>query len=177
MAKRKRKPGNRPAFQVKPVKNYRSDEYVMYIKSAETGILQAATIDSALTDGEVDTEIQTLIKQLQTPQGYRDLFSPQEADEDEDSPIPKEVFVRHFILLNLRQTFEEYPPLEAEDLVGVLKVIRSSIKHWGRKDRRHGYLTFLEGFMADLGTTVQRRSEEEAKEMGLDKLEPPQEIE
>ena len=39
MAKRKRKPGG--GSKLKPIKDYRSDEYIPYIFKAEAGILEA----------------------------------------------------------------------------------------------------------------------------------------
>ncbi len=60
MAKRKRRPGH--GSKLRPVKDYRDDEYVPYIFKAESGILQAWTLKPDLRDGDVRQALRGLIK-------------------------------------------------------------------------------------------------------------------
>ena len=76
MAKRKRKPGERQGFKLNLSKDYRSERYVMYIANTETGILQAATIEPDLTDGEVSAALEDLIWQLEQPELATLLLGP-----------------------------------------------------------------------------------------------------
>jgi len=73
--------------------------------------------------------------------------------------------VASIIVRNLRQLFADTPPLDATDLKGVLNVILHSVKFWGKKDRRRGYLRFLEGFMSELGTSIVELSDDDLEDL------------
>ncbi len=172
MAKRKRKPGRSKGFKLRLAKNYRSDKYVPYIMNAEIGILQASAIDPDLTDGDVSQALMDLISQLEEPETLSKLL-PTEAFDG-----PKEVdinghqgptdFVQSLIMMNLRTAFDQYGPLGAEDVIGILDVIKTSVKRWNIGMHRRGYLTYLEGFLGQMGVTVRELSEEEVEAFGLD---------
>ena len=163
MAKRKRTAGNRKGFQLRVDKDYRTEAYVMYIVNAEIGILQAATIDPEVTDGDVFRALENLISQLQEPEALPSLLlgdtseAVQEYTSDTSSDL--RAYVQHFILTNLKHAFEEHGPLEAEDVIGVLGVIRTSVKRWNVGMHRRGYLTYLEGFLGQMGVNVEEISE------------------
>ena len=75
MAKRKRNRGS--GSKLRPIKDYRDDEYIPYIFKTETGILQAWTIETKLTDGDVRQALRGLIKQIsetdELPAALRDF--------------------------------------------------------------------------------------------------------
>jgi len=171
MAKRKRKPGDRKGFQLKLDKDYRSEAYVMYITYAETGILQAATIDSEVTDGDVFRALEDLISQLQEPEALTRLLPGDTAAADQEPSSETsnglQGYIQHFILMNLKSIFEKHGPLEAEDVIGVLSVIRTSIKRWNVGMHRRGYLTYLEDFLGQMGIAVEEISAEEAEALGI----------
>ena len=164
MAKRKR--GKRKGFKLQITPDYRSERYVMYIMSAETGILEAATIDPDLTDGEVSQALQGLITELQEPQTFTNLFSAQSAETDEPA-LGEDGLVQQMVLMNLRRAFDKHGPLGAEDVVGILEVIKTSAKRWGVGPHRRGYLTYLAGFLAQAGIEPKLLTEEELSALGL----------
>ena len=53
--------------------------------------------------------------------------------------------------MNLQSAFEDNGPLEAEDVIGILGVIKTSVKRWSIGAHRRGYLTFLEDFLGQAG--------------------------
>ncbi|GAB4433822.1 MAG: hypothetical protein Fur0044_31280 [Anaerolineae bacterium] len=165
MAKRKRKPGEREGFKLNLTPDYRSEQYVMYIVNAETGLLQAGTIDPDLTDGDVSQALDDLIARLKQPEGAQLLLGP--AASSETKVEGEHAFAQHFVLMNLRSAFERYGPLEVEDVIGILGVIKSSVKKWSTGMHRRGYLTFIEGFLGQMGVKVQQLSAEEAEALGL----------
>ncbi|NJN98972.1 MAG: hypothetical protein HC875_35200 [Anaerolineales bacterium] len=169
MAKRKRVPGERPGFKLNISQDYRSERYVMYIVNAETGLLQAGTVDPDLTDGDVNQALEDLIARLKQPEAAHLLLSPRSSEpEDSEAKVEGEhAFVQHFVLMNLRSAFERYGPLDAEDVIGILGVIKSSVKKWSTGMHRRGYLTFIEGFLGQMGVKVQQLSDEEADELDL----------
>ena len=176
MAKRKRKPGERKGFKLSPVKNYRSERYTFYIMSAETGILQATKIDSGLTDGDVFQALRSLSSRLQEPEALPTLLPAASSDEASsealevtpgDSESQKNL-VQTLILNNLKLAFERHGPLAADDVIGIFDVIRSSIKKWGVGMHGRGYLTYIEGFLGQVGIETWQLSGEEARELGLD---------
>jgi hypothetical protein len=171
MAKRKRKPGSRKGFKLRMDKNYRDERYVMYIANAETGILQAGTIDADLTDGDVYRALEDLISKLQKPGTYEKLFPremPKEPDEvDPDDRKDIDGMVQGFILMNLRSAFQKHGPLEAEDVIGILGVIKTSVKRWSVGMHRRGYLTYIEGFLGQMGVRTWQLSPEEVENLEL----------
>jgi hypothetical protein len=169
MAKRKRKPGEREGFKLNLSKDYRSERYVMYIANAETGLLQAGTVDPDLTDGEVSQALEDLMVRLKQPELAEALLSQKtgEPQSSEDKIEGKHAFVQRFVLMNLHSAFERYGPLDAEDVIGILGVIKSSVKKWSVGMHRRGYLTFIEGFLGNMGVKVQKLTAEEAEALGL----------
>ncbi len=169
MAKRKRKPGSRKGFKLNIAKNYRDDRYVIYIANAETGILQAGTIEANLTDGDVYQALEDLISQLQEPDTYSKLFTSETSEEPDEleKKKKKEIdgLVQTLILMNLRSAFQEHGPLEAEDVIGILGVIKTSVKRWSVGMHRRGYLTYIEGFLGQMGVKTWQLSPEEVENL------------
>lgn len=163
MAKRKR--GKRKGFSLELAEDYRSEKYVIYIANAETGILQAGTIDSELTDGDVYEALSDLISQLKDADTFQKLFAPRPADEDQTEGEKIDGPVQLFIIMNLRHAFEQHGPLAAKDVIGILDVIRTSVKRWSHGMHRRGYLTFIEGFLGQMGVKSWQLSEEEVENL------------
>lgn len=156
MAKRKRKPGR--GSKLRPIKDYRSDEYLPYIFKAETGILKAWGIEPDMTDGNVRQALRELISQLKESST---LPRPLTADVTSE-PVRIEAeriedLIQNFILYHLRQAFEAQGPLSIEDLIGVLKTINHSIGAWNVGMNQQGYLNYLEGFLGKMGVTTTRQ--------------------
>lgn len=175
MAKRKRKPGDRGGFKLNLSKDYHSERYVMYLMNVEIGLLQAGTINEDLTDGEVIEALEDLILQLQEPELFTQLLlSP----TPEEPPAVKDdgtyTLAQHLILMNLRSAFKQYRPLEAEEVIGILEVIKTSVKRHSVGMHRRGYLNFLEGFLGQMGVQVREISAEEANDLGLRQLDDPE---
>jgi hypothetical protein len=170
MAKRKRVAGERPGFKLNLTPDYRSERYTIYIANAETGLLQAGTIDPDLTDGDVIQALDDLIARLKQPEGPSLLLSPAAQDEAQGAEAKVEeehAFAQNLVLMNLRSAFERYGPLDAEDVIGILGVIKSSVKKWSTGMHRRGYLTFIEGFLGEMGVKVWQLSDEEVDELDL----------
>lgn len=167
MAKRKRNRGS--GSKLRPIKDYRDDEYIPYIFKTETGILQAWTIEPALTDGDVRQALRGLIKQIseanELPQALRDFEEENTTSVDTADP---EGLLAQFILNGLGLAFQENGPLVAEDVVGVLKTINGSVGTWNIGMRQQGYLRYLRQFLGQMGVESRILTEEEVKELGLD---------
>ena len=167
----KRKRGKRKGFTLQLEKDYRSEAYVPYIVRIESGILQAATIDPDLTDGDVDQALRHFMAELQSPEALTRLLPAKtdEASPDAESQKTKQDFIQFFVFLNLQDAFaEQLRPISAEDVSGIFGVLRSSLKSWGHGAHRRGYITYLEGFLGQMGIATRRLSEEEAAALGLE---------
>ena len=148
MAKRKRKPGSGSAKSVlKPIKDYRDDQYVPYIYGGERGIINVWQSWPEMTDGDVRQALRKLIK---IGQGWA-----QPADSPADLTVPSLEFAfedRHDILCSaiiagLKDVFAESGPLTVEDLLGVLKQMNYSIGNMNTGMRQQSYLRFVAGFL------------------------------
>ncbi len=173
MAKRKR--GGRKGFSLKLETDYRSERFTMYIANAETGILQASKVAPELTDGDVSQGLADLIAALNDPvQAEKLLASRTQADDEESSQKQDDLgLVPHFIMINLRMAFDQYGPLPAEDVIGILDVIKTSVKRWGHGAHRRGYLTFIEGFLGRAGIETRLLTPEEVENLEFYRAEPP----
>jgi len=172
MAKRKRKPGSRKGFKLRPVKDYRSSDFTYYTMNAEIGILQASKIEPDLKDSNVSESLKDLITRLEEPEALPKLL-PAETSADVDEVVRSDSqrelnIVQALILSNLRRAFDKHGPLEAEDVAGILDVIKTSVKRWSVDRRGRGYLTYIEEFLGQMGIDVQEISKEQARALGLD---------
>lgn len=167
MAKRKRIPGG--GSKLRPIKDYRSPEYVPYIFGAETGILQAWKVEPDIRDGDVRQALRDLISPVQKSGELPETLTRPAREEFEIEATGKESLLRELILHNLSLAFEKHGPLDGEDLVGVLKVINGSIGAWNIGMSGRGYLNYLEGFMGQMGASTVALPPEEVKRLGLDK--------
>jgi hypothetical protein len=169
MAKRKHVRGE--GSKLRPIKDYRAPEYTMYIAQAETGILQAWAIDRSLSDGDVREGLRKLIAEIERanelPLILQDLEAKREKVDlgEEDNPFVP------FILLGLQHAFKEAGSLPAEDVVGILRTINSSVGTWNIGLKQQGYLNYIAQFLGQLGVNPRLLSEDEVMELGLDQLD------
>jgi hypothetical protein len=165
MAKRKR--GKRKGFNLELAEDYRAEKYVIYIASAETGILQAGTIHTDLTDGDVYQALGDLIADLKEPDIFQQLFFPKDEESQPEQNEEKRAdgMISFLIVSNLKTAFEKHGPLRAEDVIGILDVIRTSVKRWSHGMHRRGYLTYIEGFLGQMGIKTWQLSEEEVENL------------
>lgn len=177
MAKRKRSPGSGPKLH--PVKEYRSDQYTPYIFKAETGILQAWTIEPDLRDGDVRETLRGLISSIkktgELPEALtQGVEGSTDSDEEvEVAPAAIKSLIEYFILINLRDAFQKNGILSAEDTVGILTVINNSVGTWNRGMRGQEYLKYIKDFLGDLGVEVRQLSDEEVETLGLAEPQQP----
>ena len=168
MAKRKRKSEGGSKFQ--PIRDYQADEYIPYIFKAETGILQAWTINPKITDGDARQALRGLIKQIGAantlPEDLTNIADERTLNVKADDP---EELLATLILDGLRLAFREHGPLTAEDVVGVLKTINHSVGTWNIGMRQQGYLKYLQGFLGQMGVKPRLLTAAEVKRLGLDK--------
>jgi hypothetical protein len=169
MAKRKRIPGSGPKLH--PIKEYRDDVYVPYIMSAETGILQAWTMDPDLRDGDVREVLRGLISPMkksgELPEGLSQETKAADPAEEIEVKGRGNPLIQHFILMNLRDAFEKYGPLNVEDTVGILTVINNSVGAWNRGMRGQEYLKYIKDFLGRGGVQVWQLSDEEVENLEL----------
>jgi hypothetical protein len=163
----KRKSGKRKGFKLELVEDYRSDKYIFYIVSVETGLLQAGTIHSDLTDGDVYQALGALITDLKEPDIFQKLFFPMDEESQPEQDVEKRVdgTISFLIVSNLKTAFEQHGPLRAEDVIGILEVIRTSVKRWSHGMHRRGYLTYIKGFLGQMGIKTWQLSEEEVEKL------------
>jgi hypothetical protein len=167
MAKRKRRPGR--GSKLRPAKDYRDDAYVPYIFKAESGILQAWTVEPDLRDGDVRQALRSLIK-------ISDQISGILTEEDEGSKESigkilsdnRHALIKWLIITNLQDAVQEQGPLTAEDLAGILKVINNSVGTWNRGMRGQEYLKYIKDFLGGARVRVPQFSADEMKMLGLD---------
>ncbi len=159
MAKRKRRSKPKKSFQLP--KNYQDKKYIPYIMRVEIGIIQIATADSGLTDGDVKQALRQLIKQLRlagapaTPFKAAVVENIRLKSSDKFSPL---------ILTNLLDTLPDNVPLLLEDAIGILDEVKSSIGVWSYDPGGQAYLDYLRGFLADVGLTIKQTPTEKGDE-------------
>ncbi len=166
MAKRKRRPGG--GLKLRRIKDYRDPEYTFYIMAAETGILQAWAIDSNLRDGDVRKALRSMIKQAS--QWVEILSQPGETAEEQRQTMldnSNHGLLQSMITMNLRDSFKKHGPLNAEDFIGILKVVNSSVGTWNRGMRGQEYLKYVRGFLGGIGVGARILTEEEVEALGL----------
>jgi hypothetical protein len=170
MAKRKRKAGS--SSKLNPVTNYRDEQYVLYIHSAETGILEAWTIDPDIRDGDVREVLRGLMRdmkrsgQLPAPLTTAEpLTSP--AGDIEEVTSQGNLLLRTLILGRLRLRFQSHGALDTEAVIGILSVINSSVGTWNRGMRGQEYLKFIQDFLGLTGVNIRQLTDEEVEMLGL----------
>ncbi len=164
MAKRKRKPGG--GSKLRPVKDYRSDEYLPYFYRIEAGILQAWAIEPDLRDGDVREALRRLMSLIKKS----GQLPPQLGGEPIMATDEPPLLVDTLVLQNLQEIFDEQGPLNAEDLVGVLASVNHSVGSMNLGMRGQNYLHHVQGFMGQLGFDVHQLTSEEVEQMEFYRL-------
>lgn len=166
MAKRKRK--RKP---VKPgklfiEKDYRDDYFTQYIFQIEQRILEAWTIFPDLRDGDVRKALRKLMRGIRRT-GQISL----ESAAGDNELVDNAGIFENFILRGVQTGFEKHGVLNAEDTIGVLSVINSSVGAWNRGMMGQEYLKYIRDFLGRMGSEVRQLTDEE-----VELLELPTEI-
>ncbi|MDM8521676.1 hypothetical protein QUF64_16655 [Anaerolineales bacterium HSG6] len=113
----------------------------------ETGILQAATIDPTLTDGQVEQVLQQLIRGLKKVEApTRQLNDSVIARMSETSNN----LVSECIISNFSASVNDTGILSIEDGIGMLRIIESSLVNWSTTKHDRSYLTYLGFFLGGM---------------------------
>lgn len=144
--KRRRRKTSKRRGRVPKGKNYRTEKYVEYIFHAEMGVLQAATILSDLTDGEVLSALRKLVARIRSDglPRYR------------EQPMDTEGLVAWLVVQEWERLFQRSGRLSRQDMVGVLNTVIESAEAHVSTPRRRSYLNYLKKFMKRAGVTVDR---------------------
>jgi hypothetical protein len=128
-------------------------------------------MDPDLNDGDVHEALNDLITKLEDPDTFQKFFASTDKDRAEGEKM--DGLVQSFIIMNLRQAFEQHGSLAAKDVIGILGVIKTSVKRWSHGMHRRGYLTYIEGFLGQMGIKTWQLSEEEVENLELYKAPDP----
>lgn len=165
MAKRKRRPGG--GSKLRPIKDYRDEEYTPYIFKIESGILQAWTVKPDLRDGEVRETLRSIMSSIKKSGELPEMLARSSSEEAETAAQDAGSILEYLILNNLRDAFEKHGPLNAEDTVGVLSVVNHSVGTWNRGMRGQEYLKYIKDFLGSMGVEVYMLTDEEVENLGL----------
>lgn len=160
MAKRKRRRGS--GSKLRPIKDYRDDQYVPYIAQAETGILEAWTIDPDLRDGNVREALRALMRTMKKSGALLPELTEAEPEQKSATSL-----LEWRIIDGLRRGFEQYGPLDVDDTIGILSVINNSVGAWNRGMMGQEYLKYIKNFLGGMGVEVRQLTDEESLELGL----------
>lgn len=159
-----------------PRKKYRTEKYVMTIMRAEMGIYETFQMsERQLTDGQVRLALRQLIAELRsgpyTPSEAREVVEIREGEYED--------LIIWSIKRNWDDLFATNPRHPNADLIGCLRTILDSIETWTTPGAAsQGYLSYLEGFLRQMGVTVEKlptseweeEEEEETAEAYLQEL-------
>lgn len=172
MAKRKRKAGESASGpKLKPMKDYREDQYIPYLHGAETGIVKVWRDIPDLTDGDVRQALRALIKTLERWEVANDAVVTLSEDGNllAFDVSDKIGHLQAGIIAGLKRSFKHNEPLIKEDVIGVLKQINYSVGNMNMGLRLQNYLHYIAdflnaahgndpGFWADMGDQIKRLS-------------------
>lgn len=130
---------------------YKTEELVETLCSAETGILEAFVItDRELTDRAVEAAVANMIGRMRRGT-LPHLDSTSERPDEEAG----EDFIAWRIRSNWQHLFQTKPRPGRDKLIGVLRTVLGSIDTWkSTSPTSHGYLNYIEGFLGELGISV-----------------------
>lgn len=124
---------------------YRKDRWTPAVYRTELGVYEALMgLDDRLTNAEVETAFKELVVHL------RRGDSPFLTEEEKHVPPPSGNV--DYVIWNIRWHWgflaEEFGPIAAADLIGILRTLLYSMKAqaWAHGSDR-GYLYFLKGFL------------------------------
>jgi hypothetical protein len=131
------------------------ERYEDVLQNIEFGIVQVYRLRPELTDWEVLTAVEALIRVYQAEARGRQLASPSLqslAQEVYDSvkPMCQWRLGRETPFLDEEGEPQDISPepVTLDEIVACLKRVRKSINRWSRRGGRQGYLAFVEQFIA-----------------------------
>ncbi len=160
MAKKRRKKKAPVRRSSRATAAYRSEEYIMFVAHAEIGICEAWAMQPALTDGDVETSLRWLIKELKRSRDLPELESINESVDEDGTLHLDKVSQRDLIAFRILQQWYraamEHGPRSNRDLAGCLRVILESIAAWTHGPASRGYLTYVRDFVTNkLGVNIE----------------------
>lgn len=146
-------------------KNYRTEEFVMFIMNAEVAIQEAVAIIPSITDGDVVRALNRLIEWLETHSvlphidiGKVSADGVLTIDADKVHPID---LIATRIVNNWHIAMEEYGERSTADLAGCLRVVMDSVETWTRGPQSRGYLAYAADFLKKAGVKIELRPSDE----------------
>lgn len=157
--KRKPKPAARAGKRVSLAyggNKYKTEELVQTLFHAEVGIYESFVMtDRKLTDHTVESALERLI--LRMRKGPLPSFA--------ETPMVEHVESKEedLVIWNVRRNWEELsqkePRPSRDNRIGVLRTILGSVEVWKSvSPASRGYLSYLEGFLKEMGVSVERCS-------------------
>jgi|GEM_PF-5201279 len=140
-------------------KNYRTEEFVMFILRAEVGIQEAATLVPAIRDGDVTNALNRLLRWLETHPVLPQIPGGEVKDGtltiDAGKVNPSDLIAAQ-IVNNWYLAMEEYGERSNSDLAGCVRVILDSVRTWTRGPKSRGYLAYAAAFLKKGGVEMKR---------------------
>jgi tetratricopeptide (TPR) repeat protein len=175
MAKKRRKKKAPVRRSSRATAAYRSEEYVMFIAHAEIGICEAWAMQPALTDGDVETSLHWLIKELERSPDLPELESFNDGVDDDGTlhldKVSRRDLIAFRILEQWYRTAMEHGARSNRDLAGCLRVILESMDAWTRGPASRGYLAYVRDFVTNqLGVKIEMVSESGERLSPLDEV-------
>ena len=131
-------------------KNYRSEEYVVFILNAEVAVQEATLIAPSIRDGDVTNALNRLLRWLETNSDLPYIPVGEVKDGvltvDVDKVNPNDLIAAR-IVNNWHIAMNEYGERSNADLAGCLRVILDSIQTWTRGPKSRGYLAYAAEFL------------------------------
>jgi tetratricopeptide (TPR) repeat protein len=138
-------------------KNYRMEEFVMFIMRAEVGIQEAATLVPTIRDGDVTNALNRLLRWLETSSELPHIPVGEVKDGtltiDAGKVNPSDLIAAR-IVNNWHIAMEEYGERSNADLAGCLRVILDSVRTWTRGPKSRGYLAYAAEFLKKGGVEM-----------------------
>jgi tetratricopeptide (TPR) repeat protein len=175
MAKKRRKKKAPVRRSSRATAAYRSEEYVMFIAHAEIGICEAWAMQPALTDGDVETSLRWLIKELERSRDLPELESFNDGVDDDGTLHLDKVSRRDLIAFRILEQWYraalEHGDRSNRDLAGCLRVILESMDAWTRGPASRGYLAYVRDFVTNqFGVKIEMVSESGERLSPLDEV-------
>jgi tetratricopeptide (TPR) repeat protein len=138
-------------------KNYRSEEYVMFILNAEIAIQEATLIAPSIRDGDVTNALNRLLRWLDTNPGLPNITVGEVKDNvltiDADKVNLNDLIAAR-IVNNWHIAMDEHGERSNTELAGCLRVILDSIHTWTRGPKSRGYLAYAAEFLKKGGVEM-----------------------
>lgn len=138
-------------------KNYRAEEYVLFILNAEIAIQEAALLAPSIRDGDVTNALNRLLQWLETNTDLPDIPVGEVKDGvmtiDPAKANPNDLIAAR-VVNNWQIAMDEYGERSNADLAGCLRVLLDSIYSWTRGPKSRGYLAYAAEFLKKGGVEM-----------------------